>query len=112
MKTCRQYTSCNAAEPLSSPESPGNIHNTRRLQLKPAMCYYLKDVYSCGCSERGPFIQCPIRRGTNSKCARLGAQQPRAVGNYCPNHLVGPAATVTYDQGRGGDGEKPEGQED
>ncbi|KAE8342215.1 hypothetical protein BDV24DRAFT_131042 [Aspergillus arachidicola] len=74
------------------------------------MCYYLKEVYSCGCSERGPFIQCPIRRGTNSKCVRLGAQQPRAVGNYCLNHLVGPAATVTYNQGGGGDGEQLEGQ--
>ncbi|KAE8320319.1 hypothetical protein BDV41DRAFT_517428 [Aspergillus transmontanensis] len=41
-----------------------------------------------------PFIQCRIHQDTNSKCAHTGPPQPRPVGNYCPDHLVGRAATT------------------
>ncbi|QRD85877.1 hypothetical protein F9C07_4898 [Aspergillus flavus] len=44
-----------------------------------------------------PFTQRRIRQGTNSKCAHTGPPQPRPVGNYCPDHLVGRAATTIYD---------------
>ncbi|KAH7176365.1 hypothetical protein EDB81DRAFT_772502 [Dactylonectria macrodidyma] len=60
------------------------------------MCTSMYIKYTCGCKDEMEFIQCSERGGTNVKCNPVTKAWGKDSLNFCPRHLVKPAAAAKY----------------